>query len=165
MFRNATRPINFGTKFKHWLVLRLLRKRPPALFECLCLNCGSVRSVQSCHLRSGASTNCGCVRGICKVKHGMCGSVEHVAWTGMKTRCYRKIMASGRTWSLGELKDAATLRGLRFDDGKQPGRVLHFALIGLAQRGIVEPTPTGHWRLRGKGETDKGDPLSPLVTN
>lgn len=51
---------------------------------------------------------------------------------------------NGRT--LDELKLAAQQRGLEFGE-KNPGRVLHFALVGMKQGGIVHRDPEGRWRL------------------
>jgi hypothetical protein len=49
--------------------------------------------------------------------------------------------------SLEELKDAATERGVPFGR-KQPGRVIHFAMLGMAQNRLVERTADGRWELR-----------------
>ena len=55
-----------GKKFGHWTVLRRDRRRQKrrcaqTRWWCRC-ECGSKKSVQSCNLRSGESTSCGCVR-------------------------------------------------------------------------------------------------------
>jgi hypothetical protein len=50
----------------------------------------------------------------------------------------------GRT--LDELKAAALRKGLTFGE-KNPGRVLHFALVGMKQGGIVDRDSDGRWRL------------------
>ena len=49
--------------------------------------------------------------------------------------------------SLDELKDAAVQRGIPFG-GKQPGRVIHFAMLGMAQHDLVERTSDGRWELK-----------------
>lgn len=52
--------------------------------------------------------------------------------------------------TLDELKAAAERRGLIFGN-KNPGRVLHFALVGMKQGGIVDRDHEGRWWLK---ETD-----------
>jgi hypothetical protein len=59
----------------------------------------------------------------------------------------RDKMADGQTWTLEDLKKAAEDSKMEFD-GKQPGRVLHFALLGMAQNGTAEMVSKGTWRLR-----------------
>jgi hypothetical protein len=48
---------------------------------------------------------------------------------------------------LDVLKALAQQRGINFE-GKNPGRVLHFALLGMAQNGVVEMVEKGVWRLK-----------------
>ena len=48
--------------------------------------------------------------------------------------------------TLDELKDAAVRRGVPFGD-KQPGRVIHFAMIGMAQHNLVARHADGRWGL------------------
>jgi hypothetical protein len=47
--------------------------------------------------------------------------------------------------SLDELKESASKRGFSFG-AKQPGRVIHFALIGMSQHKLVEKKD-GRWTL------------------
>ncbi len=51
----------------------------------------------------------------------------------------------GVAW-LGELKESAVERGVPFGD-KQPGRVIHFAMLGMAQHNLVARESDGRWRL------------------
>jgi hypothetical protein len=51
----------------------------------------------------------------------------------------------GIAW-LGELKESAVERGVPFGD-KQPGRVIHFAMLGMAQHKLVAREGDGRWRL------------------
>jgi hypothetical protein len=51
----------------------------------------------------------------------------------------------GVAW-LGELKESAMERGVPFGD-KQPGRVIHFAMLGMAQHKLVERKEDGRWML------------------
>lgn len=59
----------------------------------------------------------------------------------------RGTLADKNNWSLEELKMLAIDRGLDFE-GKHPGRVLHFALLGMAQNGIVQNVERGVWKLK-----------------
>lgn len=59
----------------------------------------------------------------------------------------RESLADLRPRTLDELKIAANAKGLDFKD-KNPGRVLHFALVGMAQSNLVESLGGGVWRLR-----------------
>lgn len=63
------------------------------------------------------------------------------------TMFVRDTLSDGRTWSLDELKGAAERAAISFD-GKQPGRVLHFVLLGMSQNGGTEMVSKGMWRLR-----------------
>jgi hypothetical protein len=51
--------------------------------------------------------------------------------------------------SLEELKASAVQRGIPFGD-KQPGRVIHFAMLGMAQHKLVERKGDGNWMLVGE---------------
>lgn len=51
----------------------------------------------------------------------------------------------GVAW-LGELKESAVERGVPFGD-KQPGRVIHFAMLGMAQHHLVAREADGRWKL------------------
>ncbi len=51
----------------------------------------------------------------------------------------------GMAW-LGELKESAVERGVPFGD-KQPGRVIHFAMLGMAQHNLVSRENDGRWKL------------------
>jgi hypothetical protein len=59
----------------------------------------------------------------------------------------REVLSDLRPHTLEELKTAATARSLDFK-GKNPGRVLHFALVGMAQSHLVESLGSGTWRLK-----------------
>jgi hypothetical protein len=70
----------------------------------------------------------------------------------------REVLSDFRPRSLDELKVMAGSRGIDFKD-KNPGRVLHFALVGLAQNKMVESLGNGVWRLyRGVAENESGSP-------
>jgi hypothetical protein len=62
-------------------------------------------------------------------------------------RFIRDVLSDLRPRSLEELKISATSKGLNFN-GKNPGRVLHFALVGMAQSNLVESLGNGVWRLK-----------------
>jgi len=59
----------------------------------------------------------------------------------------RDVLADGRPRSLDELKKHAATRNIEFGE-KNPGRVLHFALLGMAQSGIVEMVDKGVWQMK-----------------
>jgi hypothetical protein len=58
-----------------------------------------------------------------------------------------QALANHEPATLDALKDLARQRGLDFE-GKNPGRVLHFALLGMQQNGTVEMVESGVWRLK-----------------
>jgi hypothetical protein len=65
----------------------------------------------------------------------------------------RDKLSNGQTWSLSDLKELAQSSGIDFA-GKQPGRVLHFALLGMEQNGAVEMVEKGVWRMRNEREVN-----------
>lgn len=56
-------------------------------------------------------------------------------------------LSDGNNWSLGELKRLAAQNGINFGE-KNPGRVIHFALLGMAQSDAVEMVEKGVWRRK-----------------
>jgi hypothetical protein len=93
-----------GQRFGHWTVIARHSERRrhghyartvPALWLCRC-DCGTERIVRGSHLRSGATTSCGCAqrqlaRGLLtklNTKHGMSGTRAYVRWANMKQRCF-----------------------------------------------------------------------------
>lgn len=61
----------------------------------------------------------------------------------------KDCLLDGQSHSLGDLKAKAEDAGIEFE-GKHPGRVLHFALLGMSQGGSVEMVKKGVWRMRGE---------------
>lgn len=58
------------------------------------------------------------------------------------------ILSDQKDWSLGDLKRAASSRGVLAGKGSaSTGRVLHGALISLKRRGSVDMVKSGVWRL------------------
>jgi len=61
-------------------------------WRCQC-DCGSLVEVGSSNLAMGKSKSCGCLRNSERVArsktHGLTGSPEYIAWSGMKARCFR----------------------------------------------------------------------------
>ncbi len=87
-----------GKSFGRWTVLQFdCSKRGEAYWICEC-NCGTVRSVNGYHLRSGRSTSCGCYSAELKsknprgIKHGLKKSNPRLyrIWQCMLNRCRRK---------------------------------------------------------------------------
>jgi len=58
-----------------------------------------------------------------------------------------KIKYNGGSATLEDLKRAAESAAYDFGE-KQPGRSIHFALIGMAQNGLVENLGDGVWRIK-----------------
>lgn len=69
------------------------------MWNCIC-SCGTIKKVQTAHLRSGATVSCGCYqravasRGIHGDAHRGCKSLEYATWINMKSRCYNKNNAN-----------------------------------------------------------------------
>lgn len=58
----------------------------------------------------------------------------------------RSALSDAKPHTLDELKREAEKIGFDFA-GKNPGRVIHFALLGMAQNGIVQMVERGVWQL------------------
>jgi hypothetical protein len=69
----------------------------------------------------------------------------------------REALSDLRPRTLDELKVAAGFRRLDFN-GKNAGRVLHFALVGMAQSGLVESLGNGIWKLKQGTTAKKEEP-------
>lgn len=76
-----------GQVFNQWTVISYDETSDRRTrWTCKC-SCGNIRNVLSFHLKSGASSNCGCVQIKKQTMHGMYGTPEYVSWIAMKTRC------------------------------------------------------------------------------
>jgi hypothetical protein len=64
-------------------------------------------------------------------------------------------LATGSTLSLAELKLMAQAQGIRFGN-KVPGRVLHFALVGMRQNGLVSQVGKGCWKWNCDADSARG---------
>ncbi len=63
---------------------------------CVCV-CGNSALVRGDHLRSGASTSCGCRKfkpNLGALKHGLCASKSYACWSSMKARCHNPQVKS-----------------------------------------------------------------------
>jgi len=65
----------------------------PRHWNCVC-SCGKSACVRGDHLRSGATTSCGCAaseltvqRNIANAKHRLCNTGAYKSWQSMRTRC------------------------------------------------------------------------------
>jgi hypothetical protein len=89
------RNISEGDTFGDYTVISAYHERRYGKWhhECECF-CGNVRVVQGGHLRSGASSGCGCIKNKkiskSKTKHGGAGTRMYQVWKGMKGRCLNK---------------------------------------------------------------------------
>lgn len=80
-----------GKRFGRLVVIErdFTSKRTKWICEC---DCGNIKSIQQCHLKSGATTSCGCYQKE-KAKeyntiHGETRSSLHNRWKAIKQRCY-----------------------------------------------------------------------------
>ena len=71
----------------------------------------------------------------------------------------RGTMADGAVWRLDQIKEAAKSQHIDFGK-KDPGRVLHFALVALKNSKQADMVGKGQWRLIRDG--DRGDALGEL---
>lgn len=60
----------------------------------------------------------------------------------------RTALADGKAHSVADLGRMAEAKGGLIKSNSSPGRVIHFALVGLSQHGSVERTGDGLWRLK-----------------
>lgn len=67
------------------------------------------------------------------------------------SRLLLELLDNERSRSLSELLTAAKERDFPFGE-KSPARVLHFALLALKNRGWVERTEDGLWKLPNKSQ-------------
>lgn len=83
----------FGRLTAQWPAGRSLHKNVHWL--CLC-DCGTLRIVFGCNIKSGYTKSCGClqleksienIRGVRNIVHGRWGTPEYNSWLGMKVRC------------------------------------------------------------------------------
>jgi hypothetical protein len=65
-----------------------------------------------------------------------------------------KIRMNGGIATLAEIKQAAQDAAYDFGE-KAPGRSIHFALVGMAQNGLVEAAENGVWKMKD-GQTLNG---------
>lgn len=84
-----------GKKFGRLTVISRFgsTKSKSATWLCKC-ECGNEKIVQTCHLKSGATTSCGCYQkqraSESNVTHGDSKTRLYSEWTHMKKRCYWK---------------------------------------------------------------------------
>lgn len=66
-----------------------------------------------------------------------------------------RALGTGTEMLLGEIVAVAQARGVDFE-GKDPGRSLHFALVGLQRFGYTDKDADGRWRLTPGGRVAAG---------
>ena len=75
-----------GQRYGHLVALKEDVASPPKRRKWVCLcDCGNTKSVRFSHLRSGATTSCGCKHYV--PIHGMRDSRIYGIWNAMKQRC------------------------------------------------------------------------------
>ena len=85
-----------------------------------------------------------------------------VAEPSEKTKFLNDLLETAGAPLIDKIAETAVERGLDFD-GKSPGRVLHFVLVGMIKRGLV--TPARQWQLasfrKRKGRCDDWLDITP----
>ena len=88
--------ISVGDKFGALEVVKLKSSKRYGkqwFHTCRCA-CGSIREYSGCHLATGATKSCGCVRAKKSsrrlTKHGYAETKTYKIWKGIKRRCYNK---------------------------------------------------------------------------
>lgn len=74
------------------------------------------------------------------------GAGERPQGTPLSQVLLETLRTKSGTASLEELKEAAVRCGVPFG-GKQPGRVIHFAMLGMQQHKLVDRKTDGRWTL------------------
>jgi len=64
-----------------------------------------------------------------------------------------KLLSDGQEWQLKKLTNAVMQMDFNFGK-KKAGRVLHFALVGMSQHGLVEKVSNGVWRIGSKAKVE-----------
>lgn len=79
-----------GHRFGRLVVVEFTRINGRACWLCRC-DCGQSKIVQQCHIFSGKSKSCGCIRKEMLLKrcttHGMTNTAEYYCWINIKARC------------------------------------------------------------------------------
>lgn len=77
-----------GRRYGRLLVVRFhsRNRHKQRMFLCSC-DCGNEIVVVGASLRQGYTRSCGCFHREVSTSHGMYNSPEHVAWSGMWSRC------------------------------------------------------------------------------
>jgi len=85
MSRTQPKPIEIGDRFGRWTVLAKAPRRGRHIYWLVRCDCGTENTVDSQHLRSGASQSCGCLprKGV----HGMTDHPWYLRWNSMRNRC------------------------------------------------------------------------------
>lgn len=76
-----------GMKFNRWTVLRFDERRNKNYYWMCECECGTIKSVNGCHLPRGASKSCGCLNKEIITKHGLDGNKLYHVLNSMKNRC------------------------------------------------------------------------------
>lgn len=82
---------------------------------------------------------------------------RHTTEPSANTSFLNHLLADGEVWHIEDIAHRAVDAGLEFGS-KSPGRVLHFVLVGMKQRGLVEQVGSGSWR--GLGKSGRGDAMT-----
>ena len=85
-----------GKRFNKLIVIKDSGKRyrgsGDILWECIC-DCGNITYTRGCHLKSGHTKSCGCLRDdkvkLLSTSHGMYRTPENYSWRAIKQRCHQ----------------------------------------------------------------------------
>ena len=77
-----------GKKYNYLEVIDIIKTESgERKFSCKCV-CGSIKTIVSANVTSGAVKSCGCMRGELLSTHGLSGTRLYRIWKGMISRCY-----------------------------------------------------------------------------
>jgi len=78
------------------VVGRVIKQKSSATYWVCKCDCGRKKTVNGAYLKSGKTTNCGCVKGqeLKFKKHGMAETSEYSTWCNMINRCYNEKTTS-----------------------------------------------------------------------
>ena len=79
--------------------------------------------------------------------NGKGSHVEADTGTSLSQFLLQMLREAGKPVPLESIRDEAIKAGLEFGD-KKPGRVIHWALVGMGQHGSVEKLEDG-WKIKG----------------
>lgn len=77
--------VKIGERYGRLVCIGKPERKYASVFQC---DCGVVKTIVDCSVRTGATQSCGCLRMDRITKHGMWKSKEFAVWRNMLDRCY-----------------------------------------------------------------------------